>query len=76
MNDDPFVNSKKAFYVDGSFRDIYVFETDESVFGDVPFDAFTPLHRPLQDRTYSLVGSYSCILQALDEDSAIILQYR
>ncbi len=50
MNDDPFVNSKKAFYVDGSFRDIYVFETDESVFGDVPFDAFTPLHRPLQDK--------------------------
>ena len=29
MNDDPFVNSKKAFYVDGSYRDIYVFETDE-----------------------------------------------
>ena len=29
MNDDPFVNSKKAFYVDGSFRDIYVFETGE-----------------------------------------------
>jgi len=31
-----------------------------SVFGDVLFDPFTPLHRPLQDRTYSLVGSYSC----------------
>ena len=29
MNDDPFVNYTKAFYVNGSFRDIYVFETDE-----------------------------------------------
>ncbi|MDQ2904160.1 MAG: hypothetical protein ABI456_25340 [Ktedonobacteraceae bacterium] len=29
MNDDPLVNSKKAFSVDGSFRDIYVFETDK-----------------------------------------------
>jgi hypothetical protein len=29
MTDDPFVNAKKAFYVDGTYRDIYVFETDE-----------------------------------------------
>jgi len=28
-----------------------------SVFGDVPFDAFTILHRLLQNRRYSLVGS-------------------
>lgn len=29
MNDDPCVSSQRAFYVDGSYRDIYIFETDE-----------------------------------------------
>jgi hypothetical protein len=29
MKDDPLVNYKKAFYDDGSFRDIYIFGTDE-----------------------------------------------
>src|SRR5258708_5311190 len=29
MADDPLMPYKNAFYVDGSFRDIYIFETDE-----------------------------------------------
>src|SRR5258708_40353561 len=29
MKDDPLVSYKKAFYVNGSFRDIYIFGTDE-----------------------------------------------
>ena len=29
MKDDQLVSYKKAFYVDGSFRDIYIFGTDE-----------------------------------------------
>jgi hypothetical protein len=29
MNDDPLVNYKKAFYVNGSFRDVYVCEPNE-----------------------------------------------